>query len=67
LVAPGQAAGSSAQSFSGTVSLCTKNTDENLTTGTTGGVYNVTSDLTLTIPAFQSADRYTATMTITLA
>jgi hypothetical protein len=67
LVAPGQAAGSSAQSFAGTVGLCTKNTDENLTTGTTGGVYNVTSALTLTIPAFQSADRYTATMTITLA
>ena len=67
LVAPGQSAGSSAQSFSGTVSLCTKNTDENLTTGTTGGVYNVTSALTLTVPAFQSADRYTAIMTITLA
>lgn len=67
LIAPGQSAGSSSQSFSGTVALCTKNTDENTTTDTTGGLYNVGSALTLTVPAFKAADRYTATMTITLA
>ncbi len=67
LIAPGQSAGGSGQSFGGTVSLCTKNTDENLTTDTTGGLYNIGGSLTLAIPAFQSADRYTATMTITLA
>jgi len=67
LVAPGQAAGTAAQSFGGTVSLCTKNTDENLTSGSSGGVYTVRSTLSLTIPSFQAADKYTATMTITLA
>lgn len=67
LVAPGQAAGVAAQSFGGTVSLCTKNTDENLTSGSSGGVYTVKSTLSLTIPSFQAADKYTAIMTITLA
>lgn len=67
LVAPGQAAGAAAQSFGGTVSLCTKNTDENLTSESSGGVYTVKSTLSLTIPSFQAADRYTAVMTITLA
>jgi hypothetical protein len=66
LVAPGQAAGSAAQSFGGTVSLCTKNTDENLISGSSGGVYTVKSTLNLTIPSFQAADKYTAIMTITL-
>ncbi|HCK78527.1 MAG TPA: hypothetical protein DHW34_00755 [Actinobacteria bacterium] len=67
LVAPGAAAGSSAQSFSGTVALCTKDGQQNSTTDTTGGVYTVRSLVTLTVPAFQAADRYVATMTITLA
>jgi hypothetical protein len=67
LVAPGATAGASAQSFSATVSLCTKDSQQNTTTDTTGGVYTVRSLVTLTVPAFQAADRYVATMTITLA
>jgi hypothetical protein len=49
------------------VSLCTKDTTVNATTQTTGGVFNITAPLTLTIPAFQAADVYVATMTITLS
>ncbi len=64
--APGQSAGGQ-QAFSSTVSLCTKDTTVNATTGTTGGVFIVTAPVTLTVPAFQAADVYVATMTITLA
>jgi hypothetical protein len=67
LNAPGVTAGGAAQSFSGTVSLCTKNTTVNGTTQTTGGVYNVTSSLSLAVPAFQAADKYTSTITVLLA
>jgi len=67
LNAPGQTAGAAAQAFSGTVNLCTKSTAVNATTQTTGGVWNVGSPLTLVVPAFQLAAKYTATMTITLA
>jgi len=63
----GVTAGAAAQNFGGAVALCVKNTVRNLTTNTTGGVYTVSSPLTLTVPAFQAADKYTATMTITLA
>ncbi len=66
LVAPGQSAGSAAQSFAGTVSLCTKNTDENLVSQSTGGLYFVQSTIELTLPPFLAADRYTTTLTITL-
>ncbi len=65
--APGIAAGTAGQDLGGTVTLCTKNTDTNATTQSSGGVYDVAVPLTLTVPAFQSADTdYTATMTITL-
>jgi hypothetical protein len=67
LNAGGVTAGSAAQAFGSTVNLCTKNTTVNGTTGSTGGVYNVTSSLALTVPAFQQAARYTAVVTITLA
>ena len=67
LNAPGTTAGAAAQAFSGTVNLCTKSTAVNATTQTTGGVWNVGSPLTLVVPAFQLAAKYTATMTITLA
>jgi hypothetical protein len=67
LNAPGQAAGAAAQSFSGTVTLCTKSTATNATTQTTGGVYNVGSSLSLVVPAFQAAAKYTAVVQITLA
>ena len=67
LVAPGQSAGPASQSFSGAVTLCTKDTTINEGTQSTGGVYTVSSPLTLTVPSFQAADRYTAVMTITLA
>jgi hypothetical protein len=66
LVASGQTAGAT-QNFSAVVSLCTKDTTVNATTQTTGGVFNITAPLTLTIPAFQAADVYVATMTITLS
>ena len=67
LNAGGITAGSAAQAFGSTVNLCTKDTTANSTTGSTGGVYNVTSSLSLTVPAFQKAARYTAIVTITLA
>ena len=67
LNAGGVTAGSAAQAFGSTVNLCTKDTTTNGTTGSTGGVYNVTSSLSLTVPAFQKAARYTALVTITLA
>ncbi len=67
LNAGGVTAGSAAQAFGSTVNLCTKDTAVNGTTGSTGGVYNVTSSLSLTVPAFQKAARYTALVTITLA
>jgi hypothetical protein len=67
LNAGGVTAGSAAQAFGSTVNLCTKNTTPNVTTGSTGGVYNVTSSLALTVPAFQQAARYTAVVTVTLA
>ena len=67
LNAGGITAGSAAQAFGSTVNLCTKSTAVNATTGSTGGVYNVTSSLSLTVPAFQKAARYTALVTITLA
>jgi hypothetical protein len=67
LNAGGLTAGSAAQAFGSTVNLCTKSTAVNSTTGSTGGVYNVTSSLSLTVPAFQQAARYTAVITITLA
>jgi len=66
LVASGQTAGAT-QGFSTVVSLCTKDTTVNETTQTTGGVFNITAPLTLTIPAFQAADVYVAIMTITLS
>lgn len=65
-IAPGVTPGGSAQSFAGTVALCTKNSDDNLTTGSSSGVYSVGSALILKVPAFQAADRYSATMTILL-
>jgi hypothetical protein len=67
LSAGGVTAGSAAQAFGSTVNLCTKDTTANSTTGSTGGVYNVTSSLSLTVPAFQQAARYTAVVTVTLA
>ena len=67
LNAGGVTAGSAAQAFGSTVNLCTKDTTANSTTGSTGGVYNVTSSLALTVPAFQQAARYTAVVTVTLA
>ncbi len=67
LNAGGVTAGSAAQAFGSTVNLCTKDTTANSTTGSTGGVYNVTSSLSLTVPAFQQAARYTAVVTVTLA
>jgi len=67
LNAGGITAGSAAQAFGSTVNLCTKSTAVNATTGSTGGVFNVTSSLSLTVPAFQKAARYTALVTITLA
>jgi len=67
LNAGGVTAGSAAQAFGSTVNLCTKSTAVNSTTGSSGGVYNVTSSLSLTVPAFQKAARYTALVTITLA
>lgn len=67
LSAGGVTAGSAAQAFGSTVNLCTKDTTANSTTGSTGGVYNVTSSLELTVPAFQQAARYTAVVTVTLA
>ena len=67
LNASGVTAGSAAQAFGSTVNLCTKDTTANSTTGSTGGVYNVTSSLELTVPAFQQAARYTAVVTVTLA
>ena len=67
LNAGGITAGSAAQAFGSTVNLCTKSTAVNATTGSTGGVYNVTSSLSLTVPAFQKAARYTAIVTVTLA
>jgi hypothetical protein len=67
LNAGGVTAGSAAQAFGSTVNLCTKDTTVNGTTGSTGGVFNVTSSLALTVPAFQKAARYTAVITITLA
>ena len=67
LNASGVTAGSAAQAFGSTVNLCTKDTTANSTTGSTGGVYNVTSSLSLTVPAFQQAARYTAVVTVTLA
>ena len=66
-VAPGANAGPSGQTFDNVVALCTKDLSENSITGSTGGVYTVEGALTLTVPAFQAADTYTATMTITLA
>jgi hypothetical protein len=67
LNAGGLTAGGAAQAFGSTVNLCTKDTTANSTTGSTGGVYNVTSSLSLTVPAFQQAARYTAVVTVTLA
>jgi hypothetical protein len=64
--APGQVAGSAAQQFSAPVSLCTKDTADNLITGSSGGVYNVLTTLVLTVPAFQAADKYTSVMTVLL-
>jgi hypothetical protein len=65
-IAPGASAGSASQTFASAVALCTKNTDENVTTGSSGGVYNITGPLLMTVPAFQAADKYTAVMTVLL-
>ena len=67
LNAPGVSAGGAGQNFGSAVNLCTKDGQENPTTQSSGGVYNVTSTLTLTVPAFQAADRYTSTITVLLA
>ena len=67
LNAGGVSAGSAAQAFGSAVNLCTKTTAVNAGTGSSGGVYNVTSSLALTVPAFQQAARYTAVITVTLA
>ena len=66
LSAGGTTAGSAAQSFSSTVNLCTKDTAVNSTTQSSGGQYNITAPLTLSIPAFQIAGTYSATVTVTL-
>ena len=66
LSAGGTTAGSAAQSFSSTVNLCTKDTAVNSTTQSSGGKYNITAPLTLSIPAFQIAGTYSATVTVTL-
>jgi hypothetical protein len=67
LNAGGTTAGTAAQSLDASRTLCTKTTAVNSTTGSSGGVFNVTSSLALTVPAFQKAARYTAVVTITLA
>lgn len=66
LIAPGAGPGTAFQSFAATVVLCTKSTAVNPTTQSTGGVWIVSAPLTLAMPAFQPAAKYTATMTITL-
>ena len=67
LNASGVSAGATAAPLSGTINLCVKDTNPNATTQTTGGVYNVTGTITLKVPAFQKAAKYTSTVTITLA
>ncbi len=67
LNAPGISAGFSNLQLAGVVNLCTKNTQPNATTGSTGGVYNVGGTISLAVPAFQKAARYVSTLTITLA
>ncbi len=54
------------QTFGGTVTLCVKDGQVNPTSQSSGGIYTVSAPLTLTVPSFQAADVYTATMTITL-
>ena len=67
--APGAVAGAAAQTFSGTVSLCVKDTQVAAAPGsqTTGGQWTVSGPLTLTVPAFQFAGQYSSTITINLA
>ena len=67
--APGAVAGAAAQTFSGTVSLCVKDTQISAAplSQTTGGQWTVSAPLTLTVPSFQAAGTYTSTMTINLA
>ena len=55
-----------ANNVGNTVDLCTKDNTVNAATQSTSGLYDVSGALVLTIPAFQAADTYTSTMTITL-
>ena len=65
--APGTTTSAAGTSFSGTVNLCTKDTQVATTSQSTGGVYTVTAPLTLTVPAFQIVGTYSSTVTVTLA
>lgn len=64
--ATGNVAGAASQTFSGTVTLCTKNTTADSAGGTSGGQYLVNAGLSLNVPAFQKAGAYTSTITVTL-
>jgi hypothetical protein len=63
-----------AGNFGGTVNLCTK-ADGTITspasdpgyTGSTGGVWNISSPLVLSVPAFQASGKYSSTMQVLLA
>lgn len=64
---------SAAGNFGSTVNLCTK-ADNSITlpttdpgyTGSTGGVWNISSPLVLSVPAFQASGKYASTMTVLL-
>jgi hypothetical protein len=68
-IVAGSAAGCSneaSQNFGGAVTLAQKNLTVDTTSQTTSGKYSIAAPLVLTIPAFQAAANYSATMTITL-
>jgi len=67
--APGAVSGSALQNFSGTVSLCVKDTQIAAAPGsqTSGGQWQVTAPLTVNVPAFQAAGQYNSTLTINLS
>ena len=67
--APGAVAGSAAQTYAGTVSLCVKDNQIANAPGsqTSGGQWSINGPLTLTVPAFQAAGQYNSVMTINLS
>ena len=63
---PGITAGANGQDFGSQVTLCNNDGTANITTSSSSGVYEITGQLGLVIPAFQATGNYSSIMQITL-